>query len=270
MPHSSMSAHIGHLFTEVPLRERIAVARAAGFDADEQPRPAIHTGRRACPPSARRGHGLPANVGGNRGRGRSEKGLAALPGREAEFREAFLRALDYAETAGCPLVHPMAGVLDGSVSEAAATATYTTNLVYAVGQCRGARFRSLSRPSAMKRYRDISCRASIGAASLTEAVEPSAIAARRYFPCRSRRHPVSRPFVAAHAGRIGHGHVADHPGRHEPGTGTLDFEAFVRLIVSRGYPRAVSFEYIPSRPTAETLALTPAWKGRLRDYAGDT
>lgn len=95
-------------------------------------------------------------------------------------------------------------------------------------------------------------------------------AARRYFPCRSRRHPVSRPFVAAHAGLIGHGHVADHPGCHEPGTGTLDFEAFVRLIVSRGYPRAVSFEYIPSRPTAETLALTPAWKGRLRDYAGDT
>jgi len=31
MPLPSFSAHIGYLFTEVPLRQRIAAARAAGF-----------------------------------------------------------------------------------------------------------------------------------------------------------------------------------------------------------------------------------------------
>ena len=34
-----LSAHIGYLFTEVPLEERLGLARTAGFDAVEHPDP---------------------------------------------------------------------------------------------------------------------------------------------------------------------------------------------------------------------------------------
>ena len=40
------------------------------------------------------------------------RGTASVPGREAEFRDGVLRALDYAAVLDCPRVHLMAGLLD--------------------------------------------------------------------------------------------------------------------------------------------------------------
>src|ERR1700690_567802 len=39
-----------------------------------------------------------------------ERGCTALPGREAEFREGVLRALEYARVLHCPRIHAMAGI----------------------------------------------------------------------------------------------------------------------------------------------------------------
>ena len=39
-----------------------------------------------------------------------ERGLGALPGREADFEQAFATALAYADAAGCPMIHVTAGV----------------------------------------------------------------------------------------------------------------------------------------------------------------
>lgn len=105
-----LSAHIGYLFTELPLEGRIAAARKAGFDAIEHPQPfAIPADRMVAYLKA---EGLTfsqmAAATGNASRG--EKGLTALPGREADFRQALEQSLDYAEAIGCPFVHPMAEV----------------------------------------------------------------------------------------------------------------------------------------------------------------
>lgn len=66
-------------------------------------------------------------------------------------------------------------------------------------------------------------------------------------------------FEQAFAGRIGlvgHVQVADAPGRHEPGTGTLPWSQLVPLLRQRGYAGAIGLEYLPSLPIAESLALT--------------
>ncbi len=52
---------------------------------------------------------------------------------------------------------------------------------------------------------------------------------------------------------IGHFHVADVPGRHEPGTGKLDWLALLRRIRDRGYAGTVGFEYSPLSDSAESL-----------------
>jgi len=56
---------------------------------------------------------------------------------------------------------------------------------------------------------------------------------------------------------IGHFHVADVPGRHEPGTGTLDWTALLRRIRDRGYTGTIGFEYSPLEDSAVSL-------GRIR------
>ncbi|WP_029116711.1 TIM barrel protein [Mycobacterium sp. URHB0044] len=52
-----------------------------------------------------------------------------------------------------------------------------------------------------------------------------------------------------HVNRIVHVQVADFPGRHEPGTGTLDIDCYLKLLDVWGYRGEVAMEYIPSGPS---------------------
>jgi hydroxypyruvate isomerase len=48
--------------------------------------------------------------------------------------------------------------------------------------------------------------------------------------------------------------IADDPGRHQPGTGEIDFTALFDLLDDAGYQGAVGLEYIPTPDTAGSLA----------------
>ncbi|MFO1340485.1 MAG: TIM barrel protein [Burkholderiaceae bacterium] len=66
-------------------------------------------------------------------------------------------------------------------------------------------------------------------------------------------------FAQAFASRIdlvGHVQVADCEGRHEPGTGRLDWPTLVPLLRERGYQGAIGLEYLPTLPIDQSLALT--------------
>ena len=65
-------------------------------------------------------------------------------------------------------------------------------------------------------------------------------------------------------GLIAHVHIADHPGRAEPGTGALDFPAFFRLLDDLGYAGWVGCEYKPLGTTNEGLG----WLQRLPASGG--
>ncbi|OGB48088.1 MAG: hydroxypyruvate isomerase, partial [Burkholderiales bacterium RIFCSPHIGHO2_12_FULL_67_38] len=67
-----------------------------------------------------------------------ERGLACLPGREAEFRAGFVKALEYAQALDCPRIHVMAGLAPAGAERAALQATYENNLAWAAGQAASA------------------------------------------------------------------------------------------------------------------------------------
>lgn len=67
--------------------------------------------------------------------------------------------------------------------------------------------------------------------------------------------------IASHLSDIGYFHIADFPGRHEPGTGSADWRALLCLIRQRGYTGYVGFEYFPLRDADESIhAIQRLWQ----------
>ena len=128
------AANLTMMFNEVTFPQRFAAAAKAGFRAVEFLFHSDHS---------------PAEVAGwlrenrlevalfNRPPGDwagGERGLAALPGREADFRACVARALEYALAMGTPRVHAMAGLLPVDADQAyraLCRETYLENLAYA-------------------------------------------------------------------------------------------------------------------------------------------
>jgi hypothetical protein len=53
---------------------------------------------------------------------------------------------------------------------------------------------------------------------------------------------------------IGHLQLADNPGRHEPGTGEINYPWLLAQVAGSAYDGWVGCEYLPSRDTAASLA----------------
>jgi hydroxypyruvate isomerase len=71
------------------------------------------------------------------------------------------------------------------------------------------------------------------------------------------------PIIRDHIDLIYHMHIADHPGRHEPGTGAIDFAALYAALDQAGFTGFIGCEYVPAGPTQDGLSWLPAHKAGL-------
>ena len=152
------AANLHYLFNEVPFLDRFAAAASAGFQGVEfqvpydWPAPLLS--------GLLKRHDLElALIDTPQGDwGAGERGLTALPGREAEFRAGVRQAAEYAGELGAGAVHLIAGVLPPSTDLEAARATYLSNLEYGatlLGECGVAAVTDQSVARANRRRRDI-------------------------------------------------------------------------------------------------------------------
>lgn len=244
-----LSAHIGYLYTELPLADRLEAAARDGFTAVEHPEPWAIPAAEMAARLADLGLTF-SQVTSGMGVG-GEKGLAALPGRDAEFRAGFQRALDYAQTIGCPYVHPMAGV-GGEES------TYLANVGRSVLACEGTGVRVLVEAITIPGYQIGTLRA---ATALQDTFPELKLLFDTYHASVLGEAPAA--WIRANASRIGHIHIADFPGRHEPGTGTVDFAAVLDAVQAADYAGAIGFEYIPSSETHASTRFLSSWARRF-------
>ncbi len=258
---NKLSAHIGYLFNEVPLEDRIAAAAAAGFTAVEHPQPFgvdPHLMRKMLNDQ---GLVFTQLAGGAGEASRGEKGLASLPGREADFRTSFDTALEYAQIVGAPLIHPMAGVPDANDIDRAQNA-YLENMRYAVERASDAGITVL--------IEAISNAAVPGYAvsTLSKAIEIQDIFDLKKVTILVDTFHAAvtevdlTTWIPLNGDRIGHVHIADFPGRHEPGTGTLPFNDILSALQSVSFKGAIGFEYVPLTSTIESTAFLESWKRR--------
>ena len=247
------SANLTMLFNEVDFLDRFERASRAGFKGVECQFPYQWEREELAEKLDRHGlelvlHNLPAGelLAG-------ERGIACLPERVGEFQEGVELAIDYAKVLGCPRLNCLAGITPKEVPAKKVRQTLVDNLRFAA-------------PALEKE----------GISLLIEALNT------HDFPgfYLSHTRDVLRLFAEVnHANlwlqydiyhmqimegnltrtildnlaRIGHIQLADNPGRHEPGTGEINFTNLLRFIDEGGYDGWIGCEYNPVGVTEEGL-----------------
>ena len=194
-----------------------------------------------------------------------ERGIAALPGREQEYREGFLRALEYAHALACPRIHSMAGLIPAGADRARFRAVYISNLAWAAEKARAAGVDLLIEPIALRNIPGFFLnRQDEGHALVAEIGAPNLKILMDLFHCQVEEGDLAvklRKYIAdpRHT-RVGHIQIAGVPERHEPDTGEVNYAYLFDVIDSLGYQGFIGCEYIPATVASDGLAWFQRWK----------
>lgn len=242
------AANLSMMFTEHPFMERFAAAAAAGFTGVEYLFPYDHdpAAIRAALGALGLQQALFNAYPGDWEAG--ERGLAALPGREADFRAAMERTLEFAEIIDPSRIHVMAGLAEG----AAARETYIANLAAACAMAPDRRF--VIEPINSRDMPGYHLATSADAIAVIEKVGAPNLALQfDLYHAQIMEGDLTRR-IEALAPRIEHVQVAGVPDRHEPDTGELAFEHLMAVLDRVGYDGWVGCEYRPAGRTEDGLA----------------
>jgi hydroxypyruvate isomerase len=247
------SAHIGYLFTELPLAERVAAAVRCGFQAIEHPAPyAVPAAEMAA---WLRSAGLEYVQFGLRSgdASKGEKGLGIFPERRDEFRASVAEALDYAEAVGASMVHAMAGILPPSQRGRQHWDCYVENLAFAAAEAEPRGIKVIVEAMSQSAVPDYFIATPDEAArAIAETGADNAGLLLDVFHTLSAGLDVEQE-IAKHAARLAHVHIADFPGRHEPGSATVDFAALELALQKADYDGFLGCEYTPAGATEAGL-----------------
>lgn len=201
-------------------------------------------------------HNLPA---GNWEAG--ERGIAILPERVDEFREGVSRAIDYAGALGCAQVNCLVGVTPPAVDPELLRDTLVENLGYAAATLGRAGLRLLIEPVNTRDIPGFYLNRTQQALDLMDAVGSDHLFLQYDIYHMQIMEGDLAHTLEANLARIAHVQLADTPGRHEPGTGEINYPFLFRHLDRIGYQGWVGCEYKPAGRTEEGLGWRPATGG---------
>jgi len=248
------AANLSMMFNEVDFLDRFAAARKAGFDGVEflfpyDYKPADLRKRLDDNGLTQALFNMPPGDWQN-----GERGVASLPGRQAEFRDSVRRALDYAAALDCKLLHCMAGIVPADVSPVTAAAVYAANLAWAAEQAKPAGVKPVIEPINHRDMPGYFLNTQAQGAAIVQAIGADRIGLQfDVYHCQTTEGDVTKR-MEAFLPVIAHMQIADVPARNEPGTGEIGW-AFDEL----GYAGWVGCEYRPAAGTEAGLA----WRQRF-------
>lgn len=253
------AANLSLLFTEYAFLDRFEAAAQAGFEGVEVQFPYAFAREAIAERLAVSRlplvlHNLPA---GDWAAG--ERGIAIFPERVAAFREGVERAIDYAAALGCGQLNCLAGCAPEGADRRRLHDTFVANLAWAAARLKRAGLRLLVEPINTRDVPGFFLTSTAQALALVaETGSDNLFLQYDAYHMHVMGEDPAR-VIASHLGRIAHIQIADHPGRHEPGTGTIDFAALFARLDAIGYAGFVGCEYLPAGRTQDGLG----WLARL-------
>lgn len=254
----NFSPNLSTLYHEVPFLQRFSKARAAGFRYVEFQFPyefQIDEIKREV-----QTHNLNVVLfnlpPGDWKQG--DRGIAILPDRRQEFREAVEEAIRYATALNCPRLHCLAGILPEEMPAVDAWKVFAENLRHAASKFADYGLTLLIEPintfdmpgyflSDLRRAYSMICELKL----------PNLKIQYDFYHIQRIQGELLTSYKRLQD-LIGHVQIADTPGRHQPGTGEINYSNIFRFLEDSGYQGYVGLEYIPAGPSDESFNWLPA------------
>ena len=255
------NANLTLLFNEVPFLDRFQAAAAAGFKGVEFLFPYAFDKNEIAERLHRHGliqvlHNLPA---GNWDGG--ERGIACHPDRIGEFQDSVGRGIEYATALGCKQLNCLAGVAPAGFDADTVRETFVNNLRFAAAKLKAAGIRLLIEPINTFDIPGFYLNHTAQAIALIDEVGSDNLWLQHDIYHMQRMEGELANTIAQHLPQIAHMQIADTPGRHEPGSGEINYRWLFRFIDQLGYDGWIGCEYRPLAGTREGL-------GWMRTLAG--
>ncbi|SVB39932.1 uncharacterized protein METZ01_LOCUS192786 [marine metagenome] len=250
---TKLAANISMMFTEVDFLDRFEVAAKAGFKGVEYLFPYDY-------PAEQIKEKLDQNAltqvlfdfpAGDWDAG--ERGIGALPDRVGEFQDGVGTAVEYARVLECERLTVLAGKANSSKTDVAMQQTLINNLKFASNAVADTNttilleaINTIDIPGYYVSHTDQS-RAAVEAAEADNVKVQYDV-----YHMQIMEGDVTRA-IDSNLDVIGHFQIADNPGRHEPGTGEINYDFLLPHIDSNRYEGWVGCEYIPSGDTSSGL-----------------
>lgn len=250
-------ANLSLLFTEHPFAERWAAAASAGFRGVECHFPYAEPVDLLAGEVRRNGleqvlFNLPP---GDWAAG--ERGIACLPDRVAEFEDGVGRAIEYARALGCRRINCLAGIAPAGAERAELLSVMEGNLRFAARELARENIDLLVEPINDRDMPGFLLNRSADTLALIERVGEANVKLQYdVYHMQIMEGDLART-LQRELPRIGHVQIADNPGRHEPGSGEINYPFLFDWLDRIGYTGWVSAEYIPAGDTAAGLGWMP-------------
>jgi len=265
------AANLSMLYPELDFLDRFEAAARDGFQGVEFLFPYAHETQELA--ARLKANGLqqvlfnapPGNWEGG------ERGVACLPGRDAEFREGMARALSYAQALACPRVHVMAGLVPAGTTREALRPTYVANVRWAAGEAAKLGIDVLIEPINTRDIPGFFLNRQDQAHELAAEVGADNVKVQMdLYHCQVVEGDVAMKIHQyLPTGRVGHFQIAGVPERHEPDVGEMNypylFDVIDQVSAECGWSGWVGCEYRPrlgAQPGGTSAGL--GWFARYR------
>ena len=203
-----------------------------------------------------------------------ERGLAAVPGRTADFLAGVDRALAYAGALGCKRLHAMAGVMPAALAGPDAVSggandsserqrwrdTYVANLREAARRCADAGITLLIEPINTRDIPGYFLNTQADAHAVVAEVDAVNLKVQMdLYHCQIVEGDLASR-IRQYLPGVGHMQIAGVPHRHEPDLGEVNYPFLFSLLDELGYQGWIGCEYRPRGPTSAGLGWLAPWR----------
>lgn len=247
------SANLSMLFTEYEFLERFAQAKQGGFNAVEFMFPYDYPKQRLRDALDSHElthvlHNLPA---GDWAKG--ERGIACLPARAAEFEDGVSSAIEYAKVLGNDKINCLIGKVPADVDKEKVDQTVIENLRFAAKSLAKEGIKLLVEPINPYDIPGFYLQGTRQALELIEQVGSDNLYLQYDVYHMQRTEGELAATIQKNLAKIGHIQIADNPGRHEPGTGEINYLYLLNYLDQIGYQGWIGCEYVPKSTTSTGL-----------------